>query len=58
MQRVGEMQSANTNDETQPLPELGENPSEAELIAYAEAHPIVRKAMRIFRARVVEVTKA
>ena len=39
------------------LPVLSENPTEEELFAYANAHPIVRKAMRIFRAKVIAVNK-
>jgi DNA polymerase-3 subunit gamma/tau len=39
------------------LPVLSEDPSEAELTAYAEAHPAVRAAKRVFRARIVEVKK-
>jgi len=44
-------------DEPVPLPVLSENPTEPELIAYAKAHPAARLAMRIFRAKVVSVTK-
>jgi len=40
-----------------PLPKLSSNPTEAELLAYAEAHPNVRRAMRIFRAKIVKVEK-
>ena len=39
------------------MPILSENPSEDELIAYANAHPIVKKALRIFRGTIVEVKK-
>lgn len=39
------------------LPVLGDDPSEAELMAYAEAHPAVRAAMRVLRAKIVEVTR-
>ncbi len=40
------------------LPILSDDPSEAELRAYAEAHPAVRAATRVFRAKIVEVKKA
>lgn len=40
------------------LPELRENPTEAELMEYSGAHPAVRAAMRVFRAKIVEVKKA
>ena len=39
------------------LPVLSDDPSEAELMAYAEAHPAVRAATRVFRAKIVEVKK-
>jgi DNA polymerase III subunit gamma/tau len=39
------------------LPELPENPTEEQLLAYAQAHPRVKKAMRIFRAKIVEIKK-
>ncbi|HVF48359.1 MAG TPA: DNA polymerase III subunit gamma/tau [Pyrinomonadaceae bacterium] len=40
------------------LPILGENPSEADLLDYSAAHPSVRAALRVFRAKIVEVKKA
>lgn len=39
------------------LPKLSENPTEAEMLEYAQAHPLVKKAMRIFRAKIVSVEK-
>ncbi len=39
------------------LPTLGANPTESELLAFASAHPDVRAAIRIFRAKIVEVKK-
>ncbi|MGB7207754.1 MAG: DNA polymerase III subunit gamma/tau [Pyrinomonadaceae bacterium] len=39
------------------LPVLSEDPSEDELLAYANAHPVVRKALRIFRGKIVEVKR-
>lgn len=44
-------------DESVELPKLSENPTNEELLAYAKAHPTVRKAMRIFRAKIVSVEK-
>ena len=44
-------------DEPIELPTLSENPSEEELFAYANAHPLARKAMRIFRAKITAVRK-
>jgi DNA polymerase-3 subunit gamma/tau len=50
----------NFDDEDAPveLPVLSENPTEEELLAYAHAHPLVRKALRIFRGKIVEVKKS
>ena len=45
------------SEEDEELPELDENPTEDELMNYAAAHPVVKKALRIFRAKVVEVRK-
>lgn len=39
------------------LPVLSEDPSEDEMLAYANAHPVVRKALRIFRGKIVEVKR-
>jgi DNA polymerase III subunit gamma/tau len=39
------------------MPVLPENPSEEEMRCYAENHPLVKKAMRIFRAKIVEIKK-
>ncbi len=39
-----------------PLPELSSEPTEEELQQYARAHPAVRSVMRVFRAKVVEVS--
>ena len=44
-------------EETVEIPVLGDNPTEEELLAYAEAHPAVRNAKRVFRARIVEVKR-
>ncbi len=39
------------------LPILGPAPTDSDLLAYANAHPAVRAAMRVFRAKIVEVKK-
>ncbi|MBP7416565.1 MAG: hypothetical protein KA831_07920, partial [Pyrinomonadaceae bacterium] len=39
------------------LPALTADPTEEELLAYANAHPSVRAAMRIFRAKIIEVER-
>lgn len=44
--------------ETVGLPVLGDNPTEEELLEYANAHPSVQAAKRIFRAKIVSVQKA
>jgi hypothetical protein len=43
--------------ETVELPVLSDDPTDEELVAYASAHPDVRRVMRVFRAKVVSVTK-
>jgi DNA polymerase-3 subunit gamma/tau len=47
-----------TEDDIAEIPKLSENPTEDELRAYAEALPVIRKIKRVFRAQIVEVTKA
>jgi hypothetical protein len=39
------------------VPVLPENPSEEELFAYAQKHPVIKKALRVFRGKIVEVKK-
>ncbi|MEO6588333.1 MAG: DNA polymerase III subunit gamma/tau [Pyrinomonadaceae bacterium] len=46
-----------TEDESLPLPELPENPTEEELWQYAQSHPLTKKIIRIFRGKLVEVKK-
>lgn len=46
------------DDETDAeLPTLGPNPTQEELLAYANAHPAVKRTLRIFRGRIVEVER-
>jgi len=39
------------------IPVLPENPTEEELLVYAHNHPMVKKALRIFRGKIVEIKK-
>ncbi|MGC2237248.1 MAG: DNA polymerase III subunit gamma/tau [Pyrinomonadaceae bacterium] len=39
------------------LPELSDDPTEEEMWNYAQNHPLVKKALRIFRGKIVEVRK-
>lgn len=39
------------------MPVLPENPTEAEMWTYAENHPLIKKALRVFRGKIVEVKK-
>lgn len=39
------------------LPVLSEDPTQEELLAYAHAHPLVRKTLRTFRGKIIEVKK-
>jgi hypothetical protein len=43
-------------DEPAELPVLSAEPTEEELLEYARAHPAVREAIRVFRAKIVQVT--
>lgn len=44
-------------DDPVDLPVLSADPSETELLEYANAHPAVREAVRVFRAKIVEVRR-
>jgi hypothetical protein len=37
------------------LPDIGEHPTEQQLTAYANAHPAVRAALKVFRGKIVSV---
>ena len=39
------------------LPVLSDNPTKEEMLAYAHAHPLVKKALRIFRGKIIEISK-
>ncbi|MDQ3321013.1 MAG: DNA polymerase III subunit gamma/tau [Acidobacteriota bacterium] len=39
------------------MPVLPENPTDEQLWEYAENHPLVKKAMRIFRGKIIEVRR-
>jgi DNA polymerase-3 subunit gamma/tau len=43
-------------EEDLPLPDLGSDPTPEQLEQYARAHPSVRSVIRIFRAKVIDVT--
>lgn len=45
------------NDDDVELPILSDNPTEEEMLAYAHAHPLIRKALRIFRGKIIEIKK-
>lgn len=46
-----------TDDDSEELPILSENPTPEELMAYAQKHPLVKKVLRAFRGKIVEVKK-
>ncbi|MEJ7700366.1 MAG: hypothetical protein WKF71_12070 [Pyrinomonadaceae bacterium] len=46
-----------TEDISDEIPILPENPTTEEMWHYAESHPFVKKALRIFRGKIVEVEK-
>ncbi len=45
------------SNESDEMPILPENPTEADLMKYAENHPKVKMALRIFRGKIVKVEK-
>jgi DNA polymerase-3 subunit gamma/tau len=47
----------NEEEESTEIPVLPENPTEEEMWHYAQNHPLVKKALRIFRGKIVEVKK-
>ncbi len=51
---IPELDTEESSDE---IPVLPENPTEEEMWHYAENHPLVKKALRIFRGKIVEITK-
>jgi DNA polymerase III subunit gamma/tau len=44
-------------EESGEIPVLPENPTEEQMWNYAENHPLIKKALRIFRGKLVEVEK-
>lgn len=52
-----EIPNFDTGEDSDELPVLPENPTQAELNAYAEKHPLVKKVLRAFRGKIVEVKK-
>ena len=45
-------------NESNEIPILPENPTEEQIWEYANNHPLVKKALRIFRGKLIEVRKA
>jgi len=37
------------------LPTLGENPTDEDLLAYANSHPLVKHALKVFRGSIFAV---
>ncbi|HVE56112.1 MAG TPA: DNA polymerase III subunit gamma/tau [Pyrinomonadaceae bacterium] len=54
---VFEMPNFDYDDESEELPVLSENPTPEELLAYAQKHPNVKKVLRAFRGKIIEVKK-
>lgn len=54
---VFEIPNFHTDTDSDEIPFLPENPTEEELFEYANKHPLVRKVLRTFRGKVVEVKK-
>ncbi len=45
------------DDDSDEIPVLPENPTEEQMWQYAQNHPLVKKALRIFRGKLLEVRK-
>jgi len=54
---VFEIPNFDIEDENEELPVLSENPTPEELLAYAQKHPNVKKVLRAFRGKIIEVKK-
>jgi len=54
---VFEIPDFDTADEPDEMPVLPENPTDEEMLAYAQSHPLVKKVLRAFRGKIVEVKK-
>lgn len=54
---VFEIPDFDTADETDELPVLSENPMPEEMLAFAQKHPSVKKVLRAFRGKIVDVKK-
>ncbi|MCB1023649.1 MAG: DNA polymerase III subunit gamma/tau [Acidobacteria bacterium] len=52
---VSQMRAIEETDET--IPVLAEDPTEEQLIEFAESHPLVRKVKRVFRGKITAVTR-
>ncbi len=52
-----EMPDFDHDDDSEELPVLSENPTPEELMAYAQKHPNVKKVLRAFRGKIIEVKK-
>jgi DNA polymerase-3 subunit gamma/tau len=51
------MPSLDAGDRSEAVPTLPENPTEEQLLAYANNHPVVKRALRIFRGKIVKIEK-
>lgn len=54
---IFEIPGYETDDEPDELPVLPENPTREQLMEYAQKHPAVKKVIRAFRGKIVEVKK-
>ncbi len=50
-----EIPNFDTDDESDEMPILAENPTQEDLLAYAHKHPLVKKVLRTFRGKIVEI---
>ena len=54
---VFEIPNFDDEEDSDEIPVLPENPTQEDLLAYAQKHPAVKKVIRAFRGKIVEVKK-
>lgn len=54
---IFEIPNFDIEDDADELPVLSENPTQEEMLAYAQKHPMVKKVIRAFRGKIVDVKK-
>jgi DNA polymerase III subunit gamma/tau len=50
-----EIPNFDTDEDSDEMPVMPENPTQQDLLAYAHKHPLVKKVLRTFRGKIVEI---